>query len=101
MVIMDIKTPGSLESDKNQLSNLEYIKPVDQLKFVLCSRADYDWACDMLKQDNLLDYAQVLFSPSWGQLDPAVLADWIIADCLQVRFQLQLHKLLWHDNPGH
>ncbi len=101
MIIMDIKTPGSLESEKNQWTNLDFIKSVDQLKFVLCSQEDYKWSCAMLNQHNLLDRVQVLFSPSWGQLDPDVLANWIVEDRIQVRFQLQLHKILWHDNPGH
>lgn len=101
MVVMDLKTPDSLESDKNLLSNLAHLKPSDQIKFVLCSRTDYDWACVMLKEHRLNQCAQVLFSPSWNQLKPTDLANWIIQDKLPVRFQLQLHKILWNDAPGH
>ena len=101
MVIMDIKTPGSLESEKNHWNNLDFIKPADQLKFVVCSLEDYKWSCDILDKYNLLNRVKVLFSPSWGQFDPDVLANLIVSDRLQVRFQLQLHKILWHDKPGH
>lgn len=101
MIVMDLKTPDSLEEDKNLLSNLEHLKPSDQIKFVLCSRKDYEWACSMIKEYSLEQRAQVLFSPSWKQLSPRELADWIITDQLAVRFQLQLHKLLWDDAPGH
>lgn len=101
MIVMDLKTPDSGECDKNLFSNVSYLKPHDQIKFVLCSRADYQWACDTIREHHLTEYAQILFSPSWGQLDPIVLADWIIGDRLPVRFQMQLHKLLWHDAPGH
>lgn len=101
MVVMDLKTPDSLESDKNLLSNLDHLKRTDQIKFVLCSRADYDWACQMIKTHQLSQRAQLLFSPSWKQLNPTQLANWIIQDNLPVRFQLQLHKILWDDAPGH
>lgn len=101
MIVMDLKTPDSLEADKNLLTNLEYLKPSDQIKFVLCSRADYEWACFMIKEYELTERCQLLFSPSWNQLNPTDLANWIIADKLFVRFQLQLHKILWNDAPGH
>lgn len=101
MVVMDLKTPDSLEMDKNLLTNLCHLKATDQIKFVLCSRQDYDWACKMIEQYDLTNKAQLLFSPSWNQLNPTVLADWIIQDKLAVRFQLQLHKILWNDAPGH
>jgi 7-carboxy-7-deazaguanine synthase len=101
MVVMDLKTPDSLESDKNLLTNLDYLKPTDQIKFVLCSRTDYDWACATIKEYALEQRAQLLFSPSWNQLNPTELANWIIEDKLSVRFQLQLHKILWNDSPGH
>ncbi|ARG96630.1 7-carboxy-7-deazaguanine synthase QueE [Legionella micdadei] len=101
MVVMDLKTPDSGESTKNLLSNLDHLKHTDQIKFVLCSRSDYDWACQMMKTYNLSERAQILFSPSWNELDPTTLADWIIKDKLPVRFQLQLHKILWNDAPGH
>ncbi len=101
MIVMDLKTPGSQEVDKNLLSNLDYLKPTDQIKFVLCSRDDYDWACSIVKEHCLSERAQLLFSPSWNQLKPTDLANWIVEDKLAVRFQLQLHKVLWNDAPGH
>lgn len=101
MIVMDLKTPDSLESDKNLMTNLEYLKSDDQIKFVLCSRNDYEWACNIIKEYHLLERIQLLFSPSWNQLNPTELANWIIQDKLSVRFQLQLHKILWNDAPGH
>jgi 7-carboxy-7-deazaguanine synthase len=101
MIVMDLKTPDSLESEKNLWANLAYLKLTDQIKFVLCSRADYEWACAMIKEHRLANRAHLLFSPSWNQLKPTQLADWIIQDKLPVRFQLQLHKILWNDAPGH
>lgn len=101
MIVMDLKTPDSLEVDKNLLSNLEHLKPTDQIKFVLCSRNDYDWACSVINEYGLEQRVQLLFSPSWNQLNPTELANWIIEDKLSVRFQLQLHKILWNDTPGH
>lgn len=100
MIVMDLKTPDSQESDKNLFSNLAYLKPTDQIKFVLCSRSDYEWACKIINEYHLHEITQILFSPSWQQLDAALLADWIITDKLPVRFQLQLHKILWNDTPG-
>jgi 7-carboxy-7-deazaguanine synthase len=101
MIVMDLKTPDSGECEKNLMANIPLLKKSDQIKFVLCSREDYDWACQMIKDHQLTDKTQVLFSPSWGQLDPKQLADWIVHDRLPIRFQLQLHKLLWNDAPGH
>ncbi|CCD09436.1 7-carboxy-7-deazaguanine synthase QueE [Legionella pneumophila] len=101
MIVMDLKTPDSREADKNLLSNLSFLKPTDQIKFVLCSRTDYEWACSMLSEYQLAERVQLLFSPSWNQLNPTDLANWIIQDKLPVRFQLQLHKILWNDAPGH
>jgi 7-carboxy-7-deazaguanine synthase len=101
MIVMDLKTPDSLEVDKNLLANLDYLKPTDQIKFVLCSRKDYDWACSMIQEHQLEARVQLLFSPSWNQLNPTDLANWIIEDKLSVRFQLQLHKILWNDAQGH
>ncbi|BCA96358.1 7-carboxy-7-deazaguanine synthase [Legionella antarctica] len=101
MVVMDLKTPDSLESDKNLLANLDYLKPEDQIKFVLCSRKDYEWACNMVSAHRLSERVKLLFSPSWNQLNPTELANWIVEDKLAVRFQLQLHKILWNDSPGH
>lgn len=100
MIVMDLKTPDSGECDKNLLSNLVYLKPSDQIKFVICSENDYQWACEQMIQHKLTEHAHILFSPSWEQLDRTLLADWIVRDRLPVRFQLQLHKILWHDTPG-
>ncbi len=100
MIVMDIKTPDSGESDKNRLENLQYLKASDQIKFVLCSRRDYEWACTLIQEQRLDQICQLLFSPSWNQLNATTLADWIISDNLPVRFQLQLHKILWDDAPG-
>lgn len=98
--VMDLKTPGSGEVAKNYWGNLEYLSEQDQIKFVLCDRADYDWAKQTLKDHDLLSCCEILFSPCVGQLEPTTLADWIIEDKLQVRFQVQLHKILWDDEPG-
>jgi 7-carboxy-7-deazaguanine synthase len=100
--VVDLKTPGSCEVSRNLYSNMAELTPNDQVKFVICSREDYDWAVSKLIEYRLDERAgEVLFSPSHGQVDPRELADWIVADNLQVRFQLQLHKILWNDEPGH
>ena len=99
--VVDLKTPGSGEQARNRLENLPLLGAQDQVKFVLCDRADYDWAVAMLREHALERRCEVLFSPSHGQLDARTLADWIVADRLPVRFQTQLHKLLWGDAPGH
>ncbi|MBL8489954.1 MAG: 7-carboxy-7-deazaguanine synthase QueE, partial [Rhodocyclaceae bacterium] len=83
------------ESARNRWENLELLSPRDELKLVLASRGDYEWAREVLLQRKLDDRCPVLFSPVHGRLDPAELAEWILADRLPVRFQLQLHKLLW------
>ena len=98
--IMDLKAPGSGETDKNLWSNLEYLTPRDELKLVLASAADYAWAVELLKQRRLDQYCGVLFSPVQGQLNPGQLAEWILRDGLPVRFQLQLHKVLWGNVAG-
>ena len=98
--VMDIKTPASGEVDKNLESNLQYLTSQDQVKFVLCDRNDYEWAVDYIQHHALAEKCEVLFSPVHGQLQASQLADWILADQLPVRFQLQLHKLLWGDEPG-
>ncbi len=98
--VMDLKTPGSGEAARNLYSNLQHLQAQDQIKFVLCDRQDYDWAVALVKQHALADKCEVLFSPVQDQLDPRQLADWILADQLPVRFQLQLHKLLWGNEPG-
>ncbi|MGH8119075.1 MAG: 7-carboxy-7-deazaguanine synthase QueE [Gammaproteobacteria bacterium] len=98
--ILDIKTPGSGESKKNRLANLAHLTEHDQIKFVICDRMDYLWARDMLRDMQLSERCEVLFSPSHGQLGAKTLADWILADQLPVRLQIQLHKYLWGDVPG-
>ena len=98
--VMDLKTPGSGEDDKNLWSNLDELTANDQIKFVICSRGDYEWARQQLHDRRLDGYCEVLFSPAWGQVEPTELAEWILEDRLPVRFQLQLHKILWGDVPG-
>ena len=98
--VVDIKTPESREQSSNRWENLAELTEHDQLKFVICSRADYEWAREELSGRDLATYCEVLFSPAWGLVEPSELADWILRDRLPVRFQLQLHKLLWGDVPG-
>jgi len=99
--VLDIKTPDSAEVHRNRWDNIAHLQPHDQIKFVVCSRGDYDWARIKCDQYQLFDrVADVLFSPSHGALDPSELADWIVADRLPARMQMQLHKLLWGDVPG-
>ncbi|NMW24603.1 7-carboxy-7-deazaguanine synthase QueE [Rhodanobacter soli] len=99
--VMDLKAPDSGESQRNLWSNLDHLLPHDQIKIVIASRADYEWARAMLAEHALADRCMVLFSPVHGAVEPRDLAEWIIADKLDVRFQLQLHKLLWNDAAGH
>ncbi len=98
--ILDIKTPDSGEVEKNLWDNLALLQPQDQVKFVLCSRKDYEWARDFLRQ-HPLPVQEILFSPSHAQLPLRDLAEWVLADALPVRVQIQLHKLIWGDVPGH
>jgi 7-carboxy-7-deazaguanine synthase len=98
--VVDVKTPGSGEAARNRVENFALLTRRDQLKFVICSREDYDWSKAYLQEHGLPERCQVLFSPSYSQVPPATLAEWILADRLQVRFQLQLHKILWGDVPG-
>lgn len=98
--VIDVKTPGSNESARNRIENFQQLTARDQLKFVICSREDYDWSKAFLHEHGLLGRCRILFSPSYNQQSPAQLADWILADRLAVRFQLQLHKILWGDVPG-
>lgn len=98
--VVDLKTPGSRESARNMMENLSYLGPRDVVKFVICDRADYEWARDMLSEERLTERCQVFFSPSWGQLDPGQLSEWVLEDRLEVRLQLQLHKIIWGDVPG-
>lgn len=99
-VILDIKTPGSGELAKNKWENLQRLKPNDEIKFVLCSREDYDWAKQLLAEHALNEKCQVIFSPVFSQVTPTDLADWVLADKLPVRMQVQLHKILWGETPG-
>jgi 7-carboxy-7-deazaguanine synthase len=98
--VVDVKTPGSREAARNRTDNFGLLTPRDQLKFVICSREDYDWSKAFLQEHGLSGRTRVLFSPSYNQVSPSALADWILADRLPVRFQLQLHKVLWGDTPG-
>jgi 7-carboxy-7-deazaguanine synthase len=98
--VVDVKTPGSREAARNRTENFALLTRRDQLKFVICSREDYDWSKAYLKEHDLAGRCQILFSPSYSQVSPTSLAEWILADRLQVRFQFQLHKLLWGDVPG-
>ena len=107
--VVDLKTPGSGESGRNRLENLALLTTRDQLKVVICSRGDYEWARDLLRKsapksvpgtDLSGSDFPVLFSPSWGEVEPRELAEWIMADRLDVRLQVQLHKVLWGNEPG-
>ena len=97
--VVDLKTPGSGEVARNKLANLGVLNARDQLKIVVCSRGDYEWVRDLLKAEGPMP-CQVLLSPSWGQVEPRELAEWILADRLDVRLQVQLHKVLWGNEPG-
>ena len=99
-IVMDIKTPSSGEVEKNLWSNIQQLKSSDQVKLVIANREDYDWSIELLKQHQLSQKCTVLFSPVQEQLEPRQLADWILQDQLPVRFQVQLHKLLWNNEPG-
>ncbi len=98
--VVDLKTPGSGESDRNRYDQLEHLRATDQVKFVICDRADYEWSCEQVVRYGLDVRCGVLFSPSHEQLPAGQLADWIVADRLAVRLQVQLHKYLWGDAPG-
>ncbi|MGH8004732.1 MAG: radical SAM protein [Limisphaerales bacterium] len=94
--IMDIKCPGSQMAHKNRWENIDYLTPKDEVKFVLADRADYDWAVNVMKKYQLDRKATVLFSTVFGQLEPVRVVEWILQDKLPVRFQLQMHKFIWH-----
>jgi len=98
--IMDLKAPGSGEVARNRWENLAHLDAHDEIKIVVADRADYEWACARIAEHRLSERCTVLLSPVQGRLDPAQLADWIVADRLAVRFQLQLHKILWSDARG-
>jgi len=103
--VMDIKTPASEEMSKNRWQNVNYLREQDQVKFVICNQADYVWAKNIVSEYQLRDRCEVLFSPMVGEsdsdsLEAKQLAEWIVHDQLDVRFQLQLHKILWENEPG-
>lgn len=99
--IVDLKTPGSGEVSRNLYENINYLQPEDEVKFVICNRQDYDWSCMQIDQLRLRDTgSEILFSPSQGELCPALLAQWILEDKLRVRMQLQTHKVIWGDEQG-
>jgi 7-carboxy-7-deazaguanine synthase len=93
--IMDLKCPGSGECEKNRWQNLEFLTSRDELKFVIKDRVDYEWAVDVVKKHHLEQRLTILFSPVWGDLQLADLAAWILEDKINVRYQLQLHKIIW------
>ena len=100
-IVLDLKTPDSGECHRNLYENMPLLQPKDQVKFVICSRSDYEWSRFKVDEYRLQErVGDVLFSPSYGQQPPTELAEWILADRLNVRFQMQLHKLLWADEPG-
>jgi 7-carboxy-7-deazaguanine synthase len=99
-VILDVKTPGSGEVENNVWGNLAHLKAQDEVKFVLCSREDYEWAKELLSTHKINEKCPVLFSPVYSQVNPTALAEWVLADKLPVRMQVQLHKILWGEKPG-
>lgn len=98
--VVDLKTPASGEQHRNLLENLEVLRDDDVVKFVICDRQDYEWSRELVREHDLAARCSVFFSPSWGQQQPGELADWIVADRLPVRLQVQLHKVLWGETPG-
>jgi 7-carboxy-7-deazaguanine synthase len=99
-VVMDLKCPDSGEVERNRWANLAHLRPHDEVKFVIASRGDYEWMRDVLQREGLAQRCTVLASPVWGEADPADLAAWVLADGLDVRLQVQLHKVLWQDARG-
>lgn len=99
--VVDLKTPGSQENHRNFYENLNYLNLKDQIKFIICSRDDYDWAKRIITEYQIVNRCEILFSPSFGVISNRTLADWIVEDNLPVRFQIQLHKYVWGDIPGH
>jgi 7-carboxy-7-deazaguanine synthase len=94
-IILDVKTPASGEAGANDVSNLDRLRPTDEVKFVLGDRADFDWSVSLVRDRGLADRCPVLFAPEFGRVEPAELADWILATRLPIRLQIQLHKILW------
>jgi 7-carboxy-7-deazaguanine synthase len=99
-VILDIKTPGSKEAKNMRWDNITHVKSTDEIKFVICNRADYDWATAKITELNLIEKCPILFSPSFHELKAEELASWVLADKLAVRVQVQLHKILWGEKAG-
>ena len=99
-IIMDIKTPDSGEATKNRWENLELLKQTDELKIVICSREDYQWSKEIIEQYKISEKCPILFSPCVESIDPRDLAEWILTDQLPIRFQMQIHKILWNNQPG-
>lgn len=98
--VVDVKTPGSKEVERNLWSNMEHLHSHDQIKFVICDRTDYEWGREKAELIAAASSVEILFSPSHEQLEPRLLAEWILEDTLEVRFQIQLHKYLWGDERG-
>jgi 7-carboxy-7-deazaguanine synthase len=98
--VMDLKTPGSGESHRNRMENVASLGPEDVIKFVICDRTDYEWARSVVGSGVIPPGRQIFFSPSWHQLDAREVAEWVLEDRLPVRVQIQLHKILWGEEPG-
>ncbi len=98
--VLDVKTPGSREVHRNNIDNFKYLLPHDQVKFVICDREDYEWSVSFIRRYQLDERVELLFSPSYQEMPPQTLAEWILVDQLPVRFQLQMHKYIWGDMPG-
>ena len=98
--VLDVKTPASKEDSKNKFENFMFLTAKDQVKFVICDENDYRWSKQLIDEHKLESRCEILFSPSHDQLDATVLANWVLKDKLNVRFQIQLHKYLWGDKPG-
>tara|TARA_B100001142_G_scaffold256237_1_gene257584 strand:- start:45 stop:686 length:642 start_codon:yes stop_codon:yes gene_type:complete len=100
IIVLDIKTPDSNESDKNLIENYKLLKKCDQIKFVICSKSDYQWAKDYINKYELNEICNIIMSPSFGEMDIQMLAEFMLKDNLPVRLQTQLHKLIWNDQRG-
>jgi len=98
--IIDIKTPGSAEENKNKFENLKHLTTKDEIKFVICDQSDYVWAKKNIIEKNMANICEIIFSPAHESIKPKNLANWILKDQLNVRMQIQLHKYLWGDQPG-
>jgi len=96
LIIMDLKCPSSKMEKKNLYENINYLKPKDELKFVIGNREDYDWSKEIISKYDLINKSEILFSVVFGELEPVTLVNWIIEDKLDVRYQLQMHKYIWH-----